>query len=149
MTVQMHGTNIFISFFPTLFRTDNIYRAVDHLKFFADRYPPHSMRKPAPKPALRGTRTVLDAARPLVRMTTSVELPDDTVPPLIMFKDVEILHHKLVAHERGRHIGYLTYLCKAYEGALRARRDAAMIAEPPKEKAKLRAQVGQGSSKKE
>jgi len=59
-------------------------------------------------------------------MTSSVEVPDDHVPPLLMFDDVEVLHHRLVATEAGREIAYLKYLCKAYEWALRVRRDNAM-----------------------
>jgi hypothetical protein len=59
-------------------------------------------------------------------MTSSAEVPDDHVPPLLMFDDLEVLHHRLLATEAGEEIGYLKYLCKAYEWALRARRDNAM-----------------------
>lgn len=69
---------------------------------------------------------MLEAQRPLVRLTSSVEVPDDHVPPLLMFPDVEVLHHKLVAREASKEIEYLTYLCRAYEWALRRRRDVAM-----------------------
>ncbi|KAF8064092.1 hypothetical protein FPV67DRAFT_1782444 [Lyophyllum atratum] len=110
--------------------TGNIDRAVQHLRAFAARYPPSDVRTPTPKPAIRATRTVLVGERPLVRMTSAVEVPDDHVPPLIMFDDVEILHHRLVAQGATSDIAYLSYICKAYEGALRARRDAALKMKP-------------------
>jgi hypothetical protein len=65
-------------------------------------------------------------------MTSTVEVPDDNVPPLLTFEDLEILHHRLVATGRRKEIGFLKYVCKAYEGALRARRDGTMKAEPAK-----------------
>jgi hypothetical protein len=109
-------------------------RAVGQVKTFAGRYAPLSTRQPAPKLPLQSTRTVLHASRPLVRMISTTELPDDTVPPLLTFGDVEILHHRLVAAGRRDDIGYIKYVCKAYEGALRVRRDLTMRAEPVQEK---------------
>lgn len=103
------------------------------MKAFAERYSPLSVSQPAPKLPLRSTRTVLQGQRPLVRMTSTVELPDDKVPPLLTFSDVEILHHRLVAVGNLDAVGYLKWLCKAYEGALRTRRNLTMRAEPPKE----------------
>ena len=55
---------------------------------------------------------------------------DDTVPPLITFRDVELLHHRLVDEGMERDIKYVTWLCKAYEWALRIRRDEAIKATP-------------------
>jgi hypothetical protein len=110
-------------------------QAVDQVKAFAKRYPPSGTRQPAPKLPLRSTRTVLQGPRPLVRMTSTVEVPDDTVPPLLTFTDVEVLHHRLVAAGRKDAIGYIKYICKAYEGALRTRRDLTMRAEPAHERA--------------
>jgi hypothetical protein len=43
-----------------------------------------------------------------------------------MFDDLEVLHHRLLAKEVVKEIGYLKYLCKAYEWALRVRRDNAL-----------------------
>jgi hypothetical protein len=88
------------------------------------------IRNPTPKPALRSTRTVLVGERPLVHMFSSVEVPDDTVPPLLVFDDVELLYHRLAAAGKRKEIGYLTFVCKAYEGALRARKNDTMRAEP-------------------
>jgi len=113
--------------------TGNIDRAVEHVKTFCKRYPPADIRKPAPKPAMRSTRTALVGARPLVRMSSTVEVPDDTVPPLLTFMDVEILHHRLAAAGKLEAVRYLTYVCKSYEGALRMRRDRTLGAEPTRE----------------
>lgn len=112
--------------------TDNLDRAVSHVKTFLERFPPSAVREPTSKLALRSTRTVLVGARPLVRLTTDTELPDDTVPPLLTFGDLEILHHRLVAAEAWKDIGYLKYVCKSYEWALRARRDETMKTVPLK-----------------
>ncbi len=89
-------------------------------------FPPPAIRTPRPWTTIRGTRTVLFAPRPLVRTTTPVEIPDDTVPPLLTFGDVDVLHHRLVAMGRGKDIGYLKWVVKSYEGALRTRREKAM-----------------------
>jgi hypothetical protein len=62
-------------------------------------------------------------------MTSSAEVPDDHVPPLLMFDDLEMLHHRLVATDSREEIGYLKYLCKAYEWALRVRRDNSLKSE--------------------
>lgn len=104
---------------------------MDRVRAFATRYPPISLRKPTPKLALRATRTSLVADRPLVRMTSSIEVPDDQVPPLLVFEDLELLHHKLVAVGKRGEIGYIKYITKSYEWALRVRRDEAMRAKPP------------------
>lgn len=102
------------------------------LRAFAAKYPPKQVRTPPPKPAFRATRTALVGARPLVRMAGVTEVPDDHVPPLFTFRNVEILHHRLVYFARKADIGYVTWLCKAYEWALRVRRDEAVKARPPK-----------------
>jgi len=119
--------------------TGNIDRAVHQVKTFCQRYPPVNVREPAPKPALRSTRTALLGTRPLVRMTTTVDVPDDTVPPLLTFVDLEILHHRLVAAGKADMVRFLTYTCKAYEGSLRMRRDGTLKAEPAKEDALIHA----------
>ena len=112
-------------------RSDETDRAMDHLKAFAAQYPPNDVRTPTPKSILRSTRTALVGSRPLVRMTSETEVPDDHVPPLLMFRDIEVLHHRLTDEGRTKDIGYVTWLCKAYEWALRIRRDAAVKAKVP------------------
>lgn len=64
---------------------------------------------------------------------SDADIPDDRVPPLLTFTEVEVLHHKLAAADRVSDIKYLKWVCKSYEGALRARRDAAIRAKPPSE----------------
>lgn len=113
-------------------RTDNLDQAMSHLRDFAAKYPPQQVRTPQQKPDFRSTRTSLVGARPLVRMASVTEVPDDYVPPLITFRNVEILHHRLVDYSRKADIGYVMWLSKAYEWALRVRRDEAVRAKPAK-----------------
>jgi hypothetical protein len=76
---------------------------------------------------MRSTRVSLGASdRPLVRLTTALDVQDDNVPPLLTFADVEVLHHRLVAAGDRRGLAYVKWVCKAYEGALRKRREAAL-----------------------
>ncbi|KAH7882214.1 hypothetical protein F5I97DRAFT_1913236 [Phlebopus sp. FC_14] len=91
------------------------------------------------KPPILSTRTVLtnansvsssSTARPLVRLTSAVGPSDDRVPPLIGFTDVELLHKRLVEQGRVKELGYIKWLCKAYTGALRRRRDAVLKSAP-------------------
>ncbi|KDQ55917.1 hypothetical protein JAAARDRAFT_70783 [Jaapia argillacea MUCL 33604] len=117
----------------TLARGGIIEPALLLVKQFVTRYPPTALRKPSPKPAMRSTRTVLTAPRPLVRMTSVTEVPDDTVPPLLTFSDLEVLHHRLVHADHSRGLAYLTWVCKSYEGSLRHRRDKTMLAHPLRE----------------
>jgi len=78
---------------------------------------------------MRAMRVSLAAGdRPLVRLTTALDEQDDGVPPLLMFADVGVLHHRLVAAGDLRGLGYVTWVCKAYEGALRRRREEALKA---------------------
>ena len=72
----------------------------------------------------------LEAPRPLVRLFTPVEVPDDTVPPLLSFPEVEILHHRLVMIGDTANIRYLKWVCMSYAGALKQRNEASLCAEP-------------------
>ena len=106
---------------------------MDHLKAFAAQYPPNDIRSPTPKTILRSTRTSLEVdSRPLVRMTSETEVPDDHVPPLMVFRDISLLHHRLTDEGRDKDIKYVKWLCKAYEWALRVRKDASVKARVPK-----------------
>lgn len=120
--------------------TGNLDRALDLVKSFAQAYPPSAVRSTLNKLPSRSTRTTLIGARPLVRLFTDVDIPDDAVPPSLTFTEVEVLHHKLVAASprREKDIKYLGWLCRAYEGTLRARRDAAWHAKPVPESADVR-----------
>lgn len=58
-------------------------------------------------------------------------MPDDNVPPFLTFADIEVLHHRLIASESEgarEKIGYIKWVCKAYEGALRGRREETLKA---------------------
>jgi len=66
-----------------------------------------------------------------VRLTSAVHVPDDTVPPLLTFSSLEILHHRLIAAGNKQALGYVKYVCKAYEYALRIRREETMKANHP------------------
>ena len=116
-------------------RTTQLDRAVEHVRAFVQMYPPSAIREATEKSPLSSTRTSLVGARPLVRLMSPVEVPDDTVPPLLTFTELESLHHRLVVAGREKDIRYLKWVCKAYEGALRVRRDAVMRAQTAQDEA--------------
>ncbi|KAJ6554578.1 hypothetical protein B0H19DRAFT_995031 [Mycena capillaripes] len=124
-----------VAFMRVLVLNGQLQRALDHIKAFAHRYPPSHLYERRSKAGFRSTRTALVGVRPLVRLTAPNEVPDDTVPPLLLFNDLEILHHRLVAASMRQGIGYVKYISKAYEWALRGRRDAAMKARPERSSA--------------
>jgi hypothetical protein len=104
------------------------------LRAFVVQYPPRIVRATEPPTAeqrlreMRATRVALaDRGCPLVRLTTPLDVQDESVPPLLVFADVEALHHRLVAAGNLPGIAYVKWVCKAYEGALRRRREAALM----------------------
>ena len=118
--------------------TGQLEEALACLRAFVVRYPPYNVRAstaPDEPPAARQRRddmramrvSLADRGRPLVRLTTVLDVQDDRVPPLLAFADVEALHHRLVAAGDLRGIAYVKWACKAYEGALRRRREAALL----------------------
>ncbi|KAH7907256.1 hypothetical protein BJ138DRAFT_1014830 [Hygrophoropsis aurantiaca] len=114
---------------------DDLDRAMSLLRAFVSRYPPSgtlsgssSSTATRVKHPMLSTRTVLTGARPLVRITSAPEVADDGVPPLLTFSDIDTLHHRLVSKERVKDIKYLGWVCKAYVGALRRRRELTMKA---------------------
>ncbi|KAH8986599.1 hypothetical protein EDB92DRAFT_2021332 [Lactarius akahatsu] len=111
--------------------TGQLDEALACLRAFVARYPPHSVRATATAQEqwdMRTTRVSLaDRGRPLVRLTTPLDVQDERVPPLLAFADVEVLHHRLVAVGDLRGVAYVKWACKAYEGALRRRREAALL----------------------
>ncbi|KAF9074462.1 hypothetical protein BDP27DRAFT_1287915 [Rhodocollybia butyracea] len=122
-----------VAFIRVLTLADRLDRAMVHLRSFVDRYPASSIRdqQTIVKLAMRSTRTSLVGDRPLVRLTSPAEVPDSRVPPLLTWKDLEVLHHRLIiAGRREKDIAYIKYVCKAYEWALRVRRDETMRAKP-------------------
>jgi hypothetical protein len=139
----------------------NVDRAIALVHTFMSQYPPIALLPPAhnpssaqvdapsqdvmnkrtitlfAKPPILSTRTVLSNSsavpRPLVRLTSAIGPPDERVPPLLSFADVELLHARLVEQGRGKEVGFLKWACKAYEGALRTRREAVLGARVPVE----------------
>lgn len=137
----------------------NVDRAIALVRTFMSRYPPtallpsarnpSSARVDAPsqdatnkrtitlfaKPPILSTRTVLSnspaAPRPLVRLTSAIGPPDERVPPLLSFADLELLHTRLVEQGMSKEVKFLKWACKAYEGALRTRREAVLGARVP------------------
>jgi hypothetical protein len=69
--------------------------------------------------------------RALVRMTGVTEVPGDNLSPLMTtFRDVEILHHRLIDEARVKDIKYVMWPCKVYEFGLRKQRDEAVKSKP-------------------
>ncbi|KAI0717675.1 hypothetical protein C8T65DRAFT_766373 [Cerioporus squamosus] len=120
----------YVAMIRVLSLTGNTREAVQLVRRFVERYPPDTVKHANPKLAFRSTRTVLQAPRPVVRLISPTEVPDDTVPPLLSFPEVEVLHHKLVARGDKENIGYLKYVCMSYSGALMRRKEATLHAKP-------------------
>jgi hypothetical protein len=109
-------------------RTRRVDEALTCLRAFVARYPPYTVRAPPllRRPDMRAMRVTLIGARPLVRLTTALDVQDDHVPPVLTFADLEVLHHRLVAAGNLRGLAYVKWVCKAYEGALRKRRGSVL-----------------------
>jgi len=128
-------------------------KAMEQVRLFAQTFTPKALLAlPTPtKPPIRSTHTILSnsnpdqnidtptipvssassilsniGGRPLVRLTSDTELVDDTVPPFLTFKDVELLHHRLVVANRLADVNYLRWLLESYSGSLRRRRERAL-----------------------
>lgn len=56
-----------------------------------------------------------------IRMTDRTSLAESDIPPNILFGDVDVLHQRLVREGR-KELGWLKWVCKSYEVALRKRR---------------------------
>ncbi|KAI0773635.1 hypothetical protein C8Q74DRAFT_1331062 [Fomes fomentarius] len=108
--------------------TGHSREAVDLVRRFFERYPAHNISPANPRHPLLSTRTVLQAPRPLVRLMSPTEVPDNTVPPMLSFPELEVLHHRLLAKGDRDGIGYLKYVCMTYAGALKRRKEATLQA---------------------
>lgn len=115
-------------------RAGKVEEAMNEVRRFVAKYPPSCVQSSASKLAIRGTRTSLVASRPLVRMTSTVDMPDDAVPPILTFGDLELLHHRLMTEGDEKEISYIKFICKTYEGRLRSRRQGSLTAKPEVEK---------------
>ena len=56
-----------------------------------------------------------------IRMTDRTRIAESDIPPTILFGDVDVLHQRLVREGR-KELGWLKWVCKSYEVALRKRR---------------------------
>ncbi|KAF8331837.1 uncharacterized protein EI90DRAFT_3289113 [Cantharellus anzutake] len=98
--------------------------AMQLLREFAMRYPPSSvLHRPDLRPSSEAARTCLAGPRRLVRLTSDNWIPDDTVPPYLLFDDLETLHHRLLVANRLQDIGYIKWLTTSYQYALKSRRE--------------------------
>ncbi|KIY43210.1 hypothetical protein FISHEDRAFT_53994 [Fistulina hepatica ATCC 64428] len=120
------------AYIRTLALCDDVDGALSHIRHFVALYPPTDLRDVACTIPERSTRTALQAQRPLVHLTARPEVADDHVPPLLLFRDLEVVHHRLIARaytvqpaqRRAAQAGikYITWVAKSYEGSLRGRR---------------------------
>lgn len=119
-----------------IFSNDRVKEALGLVREFVARYPPALVRMSSPRSPMRSTRTALvlppTLGRPIVRLSSVVGVPDDTVPPLFTFGDIELLHHRLVAKGRGheKDIAFLMWMCKSYLGNLRMRMEKSIRSKP-------------------
>ena len=64
--------------------------------------------------------------QPLIQVVSPTLVADPHIPPWLSFADVGILHQRLLALERWKDVGYLTWLTRAYAGSMRKRREASL-----------------------
>ncbi|KAG9101062.1 hypothetical protein FRC06_003405 [Ceratobasidium sp. 370] len=123
---------------------DEIDPALALLRDFVTKYPPTGLKRPdhlAPpshRPCLEHTppanpsRTLSDLltaplprAGLLVRFTTPEQITEPGVAPHLLFTDLALLHHRLVARHPHRRadIAFVTWVCKSYELQIRRRRE--------------------------
>lgn len=57
-----------------------------------------------------------------VRMTTPSTVAEPDIPPLLLFKDIDVVHQRLVREGDLRNVGKIKWTCMAYEKALEKRR---------------------------
>jgi hypothetical protein len=57
-----------------------------------------------------------------IRMTDWTRTAESNIPPNILFGDVDVLHQRLVREGKKEEVGWLKWICKSYEVALRKRR---------------------------
>lgn len=87
--------------------------AVSLFQQFYTTYPPTAIKhtyNPLPKDDLE------------IRMSTVTTTPEADVPPHLIFKDVDVLHQRLVHEEKWEEVGQLKALISHYERALELRR---------------------------
>lgn len=112
-------------------RNDLTAEALSLVEKFTELYPPNEIAKPfAPKDPADSNRVLLEGPRPLVRLSSVIEIGDDTVPPMLTFRDVEVLHHRFVVEEDEKALAKLTYHVRSYQGAIRSRKASTLKSLP-------------------
>ncbi|GJJ09290.1 hypothetical protein Clacol_003512 [Clathrus columnatus] len=109
------------SMFRLMAHNDCLDEAINLVRDFMKRYPPSFVKEPSPVDPNRSTRVSLYAERPLVRLTERSSVPEDRIPPFLLFQDLELLHHRSVLAKRRDYIDYIKWVANAYAGALRQR----------------------------
>ncbi|KLT43496.1 hypothetical protein CC85DRAFT_284418 [Cutaneotrichosporon oleaginosum] len=80
---------------------------------FVRLYPPENVR---------ATYTPYVAPEFIIRMTMPDSIGEPAVPPHLLFRDVEVLHNKLVRDENWDGVARIKWACTAYERSLATRR---------------------------
>jgi hypothetical protein len=83
------------------------------LEEFVRLYPPESVR---------ATYAPYVAPEFLIRMTMPDSIGEPAVPPHLLFRDIEVLHNKLVRDEEWDGVARIKWACSAYERSLATRR---------------------------
>jgi hypothetical protein len=55
-------------------------------------------------------------------MTDPTATHESDIPPVMLWNDLDVVHQRLAREGRRKDIGWLTWVCKSYEVALRKRR---------------------------
>ena len=111
---------------PWTCSSDHLNDGLSLVREFTHKYPPSALLPLPSSPSSSDPKNELQ-----VHLTTPSSTPDDTIPPFLTFRDLQVLHERLtrgagVHPMRKAQLGFLTYISKAYEGALVKRRAAAL-----------------------
>lgn len=123
-------------------RNDETKEALKIVKQFHTMFPPSALKKTsAPISAYDSTRVVLTIPSPSSATKESIAPPlrrpllpplptplqtSSSIPPILTFADVEVLHQRLVREEDGRGVRWLGWIVRSYVGVLRGRRMGGM-----------------------
>lgn len=75
-----------------------------------------------PPTAVLQTYTATPTTPFQIRMTDPTATPESDIPPVMLWNDLDVVHQRLAREGRRKDIGWLTWVCKSYEVALRKRR---------------------------
>lgn len=92
---------------------DEVTASLGLFNEFVRTYPPENVR---------GTYTPYVPPQFAIRMTTPDMIAEPNVPPHILFRDIDVLHNRLVRDENWDGVNRLKWACIAYEKSLATRR---------------------------